>query len=151
MSRDTSSAEVAILSAGTLLSAVIVVGGVYWFYVGSQHYHVWQQGMVGKAKLAEAESSRQIATQEAHAKMDSAKMLAQAEVERAKGVAEANKIIGDSLENNEAYLWYLWLHNLESGDHDVIYIPTESQLPVLEAGRFHKPLARKKAEQEPSK
>ncbi len=105
---------------------------------GLPQYHIYQQRMSGAAKLAEAESSRQIAIQEAHAKMESAKLLAQAEIERARGVAEANRIIGDSLTGNEAYLWYLWIHNLEAGDHDIIYVPTESQLPVLEAGRFHR-------------
>lgn len=114
---------------------VAIAGGAMY---GCPKYRVYEQRMKGAAVLAEAESSRQVLIQEAHAKMESAKMLAQAEIERAKGVAEANKIIGDSLEGNEAYLWYLWIHNLEAGNHDIIYVPTESQLPVLEAGRFHK-------------
>jgi aminopeptidase-like protein len=118
----------------TLLLVALTIGGCY----GAPQYHVYQQRMSGAAKLAEAESSRQIAIQEAHAKMEAATMLAKAEIERAKGVAEANKIIGDSLQGNEAYLWYLWIHNLENGHNDLIYVPTESQLPVLEAGRFSK-------------
>lgn len=123
-----------VLAVGAIggLLTVVVIG---WMF-GMPQYRVWEQRMAGQAKLAESEGSRQIATQEAHAKMESAKMLAQAEIERAKGVAEANKIIGESLNNNESYLWYLWLHNLESGDHDIIYVPTESQLPIMEAGRF---------------
>ncbi len=99
-------------------------------------YHVWQQGLAGQAKLKEAESSRQIAIQEAHAKFESAKLLAQAEVERAKGVAEANKIIGDGLKGNHDYLVYLWIHELANSGH-VIYVPTEANLPILEAGRFN--------------
>jgi hypothetical protein len=66
--------------------------------------------------------------------MESAKLLGDAEVARARGVAEANRIIGDSLKGNEAYLRYLWIHNLESGSNSVIYIPTEAGLPILEAG-----------------
>lgn len=118
-----------------VLLLLTTVGGCLY---GKPQYRVYHQRMEGKAKLAEAESSRQVLIQEAHAKMEASKMLAQAEIERAKGVAEANKIIGDSLNGNESYLWYLWIHNLESGNHDVVYVPTESQLPVLEAGRFHK-------------
>ena len=53
----------------------------------------------------------------------------------AKGTAEANRIIGDSLKNNEAYLRYLWIHNLEEGKNEVIYIPTEAGMPILEAGK----------------
>ena len=109
-----------------------LIGGAFW---GIPQYRVYSQRLSGAAKLAEAESSRQIAVQEAHAKMESAKMLAQAEVERAKGVAEANKIIGDSLRGNDEYLRYLWIHNLEAGNNAVIYIPTEAGLPILEAGK----------------
>ena len=43
------------------------------------------------------------------------KALAQAEIERAKGVAEANRIIGDSLKGNESYLRYLWISGLKDG------------------------------------
>ena len=71
-------------------------------------------------------------------KEEAAKFMAQAEVTRAEGVAKANKIIGDSLKGNEAYLKYLWVHNLEEGNHDVIYVATEMGLPILEAGRLQR-------------
>lgn len=103
---------------------------------GLPQYHVYQQRLAGQAKLAESESSRQVLIQEARAKQEAAKMLAQAEVERAKGVAEANKIIGESLKGHEEYLRYLWIHNLETGNNAVIYVPTEAGLPILEANRF---------------
>lgn len=112
--------------------AALAVAGFLW---AGPVYHVWHQRMMGEARLAEAESSKQIATQEAHAKMESAKLLAQAEVERARGVAEANKIIGDSLKGNDMYLKYLWLQGLEHTHNSVIYIPTEANLPLLEAGK----------------
>lgn len=98
-------------------------------------YNVYSQQMSGTAKLAEAESSRQIAVLESKAKLDSAKNLAQAEVERAKGVAQANKIIGDSLNQNESYLRYLYIQALENNQNNVIYVPTEAGLPILEAGK----------------
>lgn len=101
-------------------------------------YSVWEQHLAGKAELARAEYNRQIAVQEAMAKREAAKSLAEAEVERAKGVAQANKIIGDSLKGNEDYLRYLWISGLEhNNDHQIIYIPTEAGLPILEAGRFN--------------
>ncbi len=102
---------------------------------GCPHYKVWQQGLEGRASLERATQDRQIAIQEAQAKMESAKLLATAEIERAKGVAEANKIIGDSLEGNEAYLRYLWIDGLKSDGTQVIYVPTEAGLPILEAGK----------------
>lgn len=124
-----------VVVAGSCLT--LVLAGMY----GCPTYNVYLQRKSGEAKLAESEGSRQIAVQEAHAKMESAKLLAQAEIERAKGVAEANKIIGDSLRNNEDYLRYLWIHNLESGSNQIIYIPTEAGLPILEAGKRPTPVA----------
>lgn len=101
-------------------------------------YGVYRQRLAGEAELANADYSRQVAVREAEARKDSAVMDAEAEVERAKGVAKANKIIGDSLKNNEAYLRYLFVNNLAHTKDQVIYIPTEGGLPILEATRISK-------------
>lgn len=105
---------------------------------GCPRYNVWQQGLEGEAELARASQNRQIAIQEANAKKDSARLLADAEVERAKGVAQANQIIGESLKGNESYLRYLWIQSLHEGKSEVIYVPTEANLPILEAQRLKK-------------
>ena len=90
----------------------------------------------GEAALLESESSKKIQIEGAKAQLESAKLLAQAEVERAKGVAEANKIVGDSLKGNEAYLKYLYIDGLKDKDNvTTIYVPTEAGLPILEAGK----------------
>lgn len=89
----------------------------------------------GQAELKRAEQNRQIAIEEAKAKKESAQALADAEIIRAQGVAKANKIIGDSLKDNEAYLRYLWIDSLNSNNQNVIYVPTEAGLPILEAGK----------------
>jgi hypothetical protein len=116
-----------------LFSLWAVAGFLALLLYGCPQYSVWQQGMEGKAELSKAEFNRQIKIQEAHAQLEAAKHLANAEVERARGVAEANTIIGQSLKGNEAYLRYLWIHNLETGQGERIYIPTEAGLPILEA------------------
>jgi uncharacterized membrane protein YqiK len=116
-----------------------VIGAIVLFVLagyGGPRYQVYVQRKMGEARLAEAESSRKIAIQEAEAKMESAKMLAAAEVERARGVAEANKIIGESLQNNESYLRYLWINNMDDQGATIVYIPTEAGMPILEAGRL---------------
>jgi predicted aminopeptidase len=102
---------------------------------GCPNYNVYQQNLQGEAELARATQNRQISIQEAQAKKESAKDLAEAEVIRADGVARANKIIGESLKGNEAYLHYLFINNLENTKDQIIYIPTEAGLPILEAGR----------------
>lgn len=105
------------------------------FLWGCPTYNVWEQHMVGKAELSRAEYNRQVAVQEAIAKRDAAKSLAEAEIERAKGVAQANAIIGDSLKGNEDYLRYLWIDGIQHKEHSIIYVPTEAGLPILESGR----------------
>lgn len=101
-------------------------------------YSVWEHRKHGEAELARAESNRQIAILEAKAKEESSKSLAQAEIIRARGVAEANKIIGDSLKENEGYLRYLWIQGLQTNNMQVVYVPTEANLPILESKRLDK-------------
>ncbi len=101
-------------------------------------YNVWEQQKFGEAELARADSNRKIKTLEAQAEKESAKSLSEAEIIRAHGVAEANKIIGDSLADNEGYLRYLWIQTLKTNDKEVVYVPTEANLPILEANRMKK-------------
>ena len=102
---------------------------------GYPQYKVWQQRLAGQAELARAEQNRKIAIQEAEAKKESARALAEAEIIRAEGVAKANSIIGESLRGNESYLRYLWIQTLNDNPQNVIYVPTEAGLPILEAGK----------------
>lgn len=124
-----------ISSAASTLAVGILILSMW----GCPQYQVYQYRMDGEGKLAHAQSSKEVAVAEAKAKMESATLLAQAEVIRAEGVAKANKIIGDSLRDNEAYLRYLWVNNLETSQNQVIYIPTEAGMPILEASRFNNP------------
>lgn len=104
---------------------------------GCPQYRVYDQRLSGEAELAQANFSKQVAVQEANAKLESASLLAKAEVERAKGVAQANQIIGESLRNNESYLRYLWITEVANNQKGatVVYVPTEANIPILEAGR----------------
>lgn len=118
----------------SLIITILLCGLLY----GCPQYEVYASRLSGQAQLAEAESNRKIAIEEAEAKKQSAQALSEAEVIRARGVAEANKIIGDSLKQNESYLRYLYIQSLsesETKGNKVIYIPTEAGLPILEAGR----------------
>ena len=92
--------------------------------------------MTGKAEFSRAEQNRKIKVEEAKAEKESAIFRAEAEVERAKGVAKANEIIGESLKDNREYLVYLWIQALNDPTNSIIYVPTESNVPILEANRF---------------
>jgi hypothetical protein len=127
-----SSKTIITISASIIGSIGVLVGS--WCYFAPK-YRVYSATMDGEAEYAQAEQNRRITVLEAESKLEAAKSLANAEVERAKGVAQANAIIGESLKNNESYLRWLWIENLDKGNNSVIYIPTETGLPILEAGK----------------
>lgn len=113
---------------------VVVMIVICGFLIGCPRYNVYQQKMEGEAVLAHAQSSREVAVAEAKAKMESATLLAQADTIRAHGIARSNQIIGMSL--TDAYLHWFWIDNIEKNPNSVIYIPTEANLPIMEAGRL---------------
>ena len=121
-----------------IILIVLVGGGMY----GCPKYNVWEQGLAGEAELKRAEQNRQIRINEAKALDEAAVYEAAAEVKRAHGVAEANKIISGSLagDSGSKYLRWRFITMLEEtgGDgRETIYIPTEAGLPIMEAGRFN--------------
>jgi hypothetical protein len=94
-----------------------------WMAIGP-NYRLWR-----------ASIEKRIAVEEALAEADAAVELKRAEITRAEGVAEANVIITESID--EQYIRWLYVNNL--ADHnasEIIYIPTEGGLPILEAGRL---------------
>jgi len=94
-------------------------------------YNVWEKGLSGKAQLREAEWNKQIAIEEARAEKESAILKKEADIIRAEGIAEANKIIAVSL--TPEYIKWKWVEGLQDGSSEVIYVPTEANLPILEA------------------
>lgn len=98
-------------------------------------YNVWSQEMEGKAEFAKAEQNRKIKIEEAKANLEAEKLNAQAEVVRAKGAAEAIRIENGSI--TPTYIQYLWVRQQSDlSDKTVIYVPTETNLPILESTRM---------------
>ena len=113
---------------------VFILALIAAFMFGYPKYKVWQQEMAGKAEFAKAEQNRKIKIEEARANLEAEKLNAQAEIERAKGAAKAIEIENGSI--TPTYIQYLWVRQqADLGDKTVIYIPTEGNLPILEAGR----------------
>ena len=108
-------------ATGWIAIVLVICCLVAALLVGCPSYNVWQQEMAGKAEFAKAEQNRRIRIEEAKANLEAEKLNAQAEIERAKGAAEAIRI-----EN-------LWVRQQNNVPSKVIYIPTEANLPILEA------------------
>lgn len=96
-------------------------------------YNVWSQEMEGKAEFAKTEQNRKIKIEEARANLEAEKLNAQVEIERAKGAAEAiRRIENGSI--TPTYIQYLWVRQQSNlSDKTVIYVPTETNLPILES------------------
>lgn len=118
----------------TLLIFAIVFGLMF----GIPRYNVWRTKISiesaenrGKAEMAQAEQNRMILIEEAKANLEAQKLNSEAEVERAKGMARAIEIENGKL--TQKYIQYLWVRNIDKMSGDKIYIPTEANLPLLEA------------------
>ena len=128
-----------------VLTGIVLIGIIAAWIAFAPNYRIYKQNKQGEANLRQQEWEKKILIEQAKAQNESATLnaeatikqetaKAQAEVIRAKGVAESNAIIADSLKGNESYLRYLWIDKL-SDNENVIYVPTEAGLPLLEAGK----------------
>lgn len=116
----------------TIISIVSTILLIVLIFVGIPMYRVWSQEMAGKAEFAKAEQNRKIKIEEAKANLEAEKLNAQAEIERAKGAAQAIEIENGKL--TPAYIQYLWVRQQGTNSAEkIIYIPTEASLPILEA------------------
>lgn len=121
------------IGLGVIL-AVGLIAGLMWIM---PQYNIWSAEQNGRAILAEAEFSRKTKIEEARATQESAELIGQAELTRAEFTAQANLVLADGLGGPEGYLRWLYINTLsESGSAgQIIYIPTEAGMPILEAGR----------------
>lgn len=117
---------------------IIITSTIGGCMFGLPKYHVWSEGQVGKAELAKATYNRQVLVQTAQAQEEAAKYTAQADVTRAQGVAQANQIIGKSLENNKDYLTWKFIDEMPQNQNQIIYLPANGVLPFTEASRLEK-------------
>lgn len=113
---------IAVIVILVLIIALFTVGPIY---------RVWSKGLSGKADLREAEWNKKITIEEAKAGLESAELIKQTDIIRAQGIAEANRIISSSL--TDRYIQWKWVEGLHDGSSEVIYVPTEANLPILEA------------------
>lgn len=126
----------AFLMLVVAILAVLFLGAIWYAYKNVQ---IWSSSMSGQAVLAEAEFSRQVRIKEASAKKEAAELEGQAELTKAQYAARANHELAQGLGGSEGYLRYLYIRMLEEQGGEgrqVIYIPTEAGMPVLEAGRI---------------
>ena len=119
----------------------LIIAFIFAIAIGYRYYGVWSAEMKGKARLMEASQSKQIM-------IESAK----AEVEASKLRAEAIEIIGKKAKEYPEYRMQEFIgafgEALNNGNiNTIIYVPTEANIPVMEAGRLTKKDTKPKQEE----
>ena len=111
-----------------MIAAFVVIIFLFFLFAWPQ-YKVWQQGMAGQAQLSKAQQSKQIAIETAKAELESAKLR-----------AEAIKVMGKAAQEYPEYRQQEFIgafgEALREGNiNQIVYVPTEANIPVLEAGK----------------
>lgn len=108
-----------------------------WSLIGYPIWRVWAANQAGLADLQHAKNEQQIQVSVARGRLDAAELNKQAAVIEAQAVALQIKEIGEQLTRHDLYLRWQWIKMMEENQTDkVIYVPTEANLPILEAARL---------------
>jgi hypothetical protein len=122
------------IAVGALVFTLLIIWA--WKYA-TPKYNLYRAETEKRAVIAEQRAQSEAAEFAAISEVTQAQARADAEVIRATGLAEAQAIISETL--TEDYIRYLYIQAIEGNPNQIIYIPTEAGLPVLEAGRFGVP------------
>lgn len=114
-----------------------------WILFGYPHWRVWAAHQRGQADLAQAKNEQQIQIATAQSRLAAAELNKQAAIIEAQAVAAQVKEIGTELSHHDLYLRWQWIKMMEDTlktgtESQVIYVPTEANLPILEAQRLQK-------------
>jgi selenocysteine lyase/cysteine desulfurase len=80
-------------------------------------------------------NEQKIQIAEAEGRLQAAEMNKKAAIIEAEAVAKQIEVIGNNLQKHDLYLRWQWIKMMEDRDGSTIYVPTEANLPVLEAGK----------------
>lgn len=115
-----------------------------WGLVGYPRWKVWAAHQDGLADLAAAKNEQQIQIAQAQSRLDAAELNKKAAVIEAEAVALQIEAIGKQLTEHDLYLKWQWIKMMEDSHKETgdapttIYIPTEANIPILEASRLRK-------------
>jgi hypothetical protein len=92
-------------------------------------WNVWRSGLSGEADLKRAEQTRMIQIQQAKGERDAAAL-------RAEAIAIVGKAAKDFPEYRQQEFIGAFAEALHGGKiQQIIYVPTEANIPIIEAGR----------------
>ncbi len=124
--RNKKGSEGLFLVIGAVAIVIILIAAAMALY---PKYRVYSQELRGQAALAEARSSKQVQVEQARGELESSKLR-----------AEAIKIIGKAAQEypeyrNQEFIGAFGEALREGQIEQIIYVPTEANIPILEAGK----------------
>jgi regulator of protease activity HflC (stomatin/prohibitin superfamily) len=109
------------------LFVCLVAFGFFFGFIPA--WKVWSAQKDGEATLARSESARQVLVQQAKAERDAASL-------RAEAIAIVGKAAKEYPEYRTQEFIGAFAEALKEGKvHSTIYVPTEANIPILEAGK----------------
>lgn len=131
---------VAGLTAANLIeiAALLIVAIIVWNLWGHPRWQVWNSHQAGLADLTRAKNEQQIQIAQAQSRLDAATLNKEAAIIEAEAVSAQVEAIGSQLTKHDLYLRWQWIEMMKhrNSDADTIYVPTEANLPILEATRI---------------
>ena len=101
-------------------------------FIGIPLWNVWRSGLSGEAELKRAEQTRMIQIQQAKGEKEAAQLR-----------ADAIAIVGKAAKEFPEYRQQEFIGAFSEAMHNgkinqIIYVPTEGNIPILEAGKRSK-------------
>ena len=121
--------EVTLSPSTVALIVLIVLAVVITPFVALPVWNVWRQGLSGEAELRRAEQTKKIMIETARAEKEMAQLR-----------ADAINILGEAAKKYPEYRQQEFIQAfgeaLKEGEiSQIIYVPTEGNIPILEAGK----------------
>jgi len=117
-------------AAGVTVAIILITLG---YKAISPQLNLYRANTEKQAVIADQRAQSEAAEFAAKSAVTQASAKAEAMVIEARGLAESQQIIAETL--TPEYVRYLYIEALKGNTNQVIYVPTEAGLPILEAGR----------------
>ncbi|WP_162941578.1 hypothetical protein [Desertimonas flava] len=123
-------------AVATVIVAIVLV--IVGWKVVSPKLNLYRSNTEKQSVIAEQEAISQAEVYAAQKRVTAAEAEAEARIIEAESIAESQRIISETL--TPEYLTWRFYEVLATTENEIIYVPTEAGLPILEAARNTPPV-----------
>lgn len=122
------------VACAVLAGAVLfLIATIFVWKLVNPKLNLYKANTEKQSVIREQEAISEAAEYAAKSRVTQATAEGEAKVIEAKALAEAQRIIAETL--TPEYVQYLYVEAIRDNPNQIIYVPTEAGLPILEAGR----------------